>query len=100
MPLYEFECSGCGKVFELALSIKAGDDLQFCPECWKPCRKNINFRGSTLTEDAPWIREAAEHLSNPTKDGKVEPTRSALYQHMKKTGTVHKDTSPKGRYMV
>lgn len=33
MPLYEFECQQCGKVFEVRTASGAGDGGRTCPEC-------------------------------------------------------------------
>jgi len=32
MPLYEYECSGCGKRFDRLVSVSAADDA-VCPRC-------------------------------------------------------------------
>ncbi|MHB0999867.1 MAG: FmdB family zinc ribbon protein [Armatimonadota bacterium] len=33
MPIYEFECRGCGTRFEVLCSINSGSDGVTCPEC-------------------------------------------------------------------
>lgn len=41
MPLYEYECERCGKVFETLCSIKERDNVE-CPECHKPARRLLS----------------------------------------------------------
>ena len=34
MPLYEYECQGCGKIFTAALTVREHDDIEIrCPSC-------------------------------------------------------------------
>ncbi|MFB3819805.1 MAG: zinc ribbon domain-containing protein [Candidatus Methylomirabilales bacterium] len=36
MPLYEFECQQCGKVFEVRTAAGAGEGGRACPDCGSP----------------------------------------------------------------
>jgi putative FmdB family regulatory protein len=33
MPIYEFECSACGHVYERVMKVDEGHDALTCPEC-------------------------------------------------------------------
>ena len=100
MPLYEYHCSKCGHAQEVLLPIREMTDTRECPECGYIAIKVINFGGHIQLEDAPWIREAAAELSDPVPGGQVTPTRSGLREHLERTGTRHKETSVRGRWMV
>ncbi|MGE4560224.1 MAG: FmdB family zinc ribbon protein, partial [Desulfobulbus sp.] len=47
MPVYEYECSGCKKVFEIQQHI-ADAPLKVCPECGAPVRKLISMSSFQL----------------------------------------------------
>jgi putative FmdB family regulatory protein len=33
MPVYEYKCSNCGKVFEITCHLRERDQLAVCPGC-------------------------------------------------------------------
>ena len=33
MPIYEYECPGCGSAFEKRVSFSESDEKQVCPKC-------------------------------------------------------------------
>jgi putative FmdB family regulatory protein len=41
MPLYEFQCNDCGKVFEILVR-NARDNRAECPHCGSPARRIIS----------------------------------------------------------
>jgi len=41
MPLYEYECSECGRKFELRRSMSDSDSDIKCPECGKGILKRV-----------------------------------------------------------
>ncbi|WP_028317690.1 FmdB family zinc ribbon protein [Desulfobulbus elongatus] len=47
MPVYEYECSGCQKVFEVQQRM-ADEPLSVCPECGGSVRKLISMSSFQL----------------------------------------------------
>ena len=86
MPLYEYHCGKCGHRFEVMLTVAEMTDTRACPRCDYPALKVINFQGRVFTDDAPWLRDAAEILSTPVKTGRVEATRAGIRRHCEKHG--------------
>lgn len=42
MPIYEFQCPGCGQVFDKLMSFSEADNVPACPDCGeKETRKMI-----------------------------------------------------------
>ena len=54
MPVYEYQCTQCGKMFELLRSITADDSDLKCPECGDehPQRAISTFARSGHSESA------------------------------------------------
>ena len=49
MPLYEYRCGNCGKVFEILRRIKDADSDLECPDC---CSKKVERILSTFAAGA------------------------------------------------
>ena len=41
MPLFDFECTDCGKIFDELYYEEDGDDLPFCPVCGSARTKRL-----------------------------------------------------------
>jgi putative FmdB family regulatory protein len=92
MPVYDFECTNCGRVSEKILSIAQLEMGGFeCGECQSPM-KQILLPGGTncANEDADWIRSTLEVVD---KEGGIaarrfvqDPTRENRKKWMKETG--------------
>ncbi len=69
MPIYEYECAGCGGVFEAILNI--GGVSPSCPTCGsRECRKLIGAPAIHVKgDDAPARIE--KRVKDYLKDGKV-----------------------------
>lgn len=70
MPVYEYECSGCEKVFELQQRI-ADAPLTVCPECGGQVRKLISMSSFQL-KGGGWYSEGYSNGANGKGNGKGE----------------------------
>jgi putative FmdB family regulatory protein len=61
MPVYEYECSGCKKVFEIQQRI-ADAPLEKCPECGAAVRKLIS-RSSFQLKGGGWYSDGYSSCS-------------------------------------
>ncbi len=61
MPVYEYECSGCKKIFEIQQRI-ADAPLAVCPECGAPVRKMIS-RSSFQLKGGGWYSDGYSSCS-------------------------------------
>ena len=74
MPVYEYECSGCKKIFEIQQRI-ADAPLAVCPECGAPVRKMIS-RSSFQLKGGGWYSDGYSSCS--TKVSAHLPTVRAV----------------------
>ena len=69
MPIYEYECAGCGGVFEVILDI--GKSHPSCPTCGgRECRKLIGAPAIHVKVDHA-TRRIEKRVKDYLKDGKV-----------------------------
>ena len=69
MPIYEYECAGCGVVFEVILDI--GESHPSCPTCGgRECRKLIGAPAFHVKVDHA-TRRIEKKVKDYLKDGKV-----------------------------
>ncbi len=69
MPIYEYECAGCGEVFEVILDI--GGPPPSCPACGSPeCRKLIGAPAIHVKGDHATAR-IEKRVKDYLIDGKV-----------------------------
>lgn len=61
MPVYEYECSGCKKVFEIQQHI-ADAPLKVCPECGAAVRKLISMSSFQL-KGGGWYSDGYSNCS-------------------------------------
>jgi len=61
MPVYEYECSGCKKVFEIQQRI-AEAPLEVCPDCGASVRKLIS-RSSFQLKGGGWYSDGYSSCS-------------------------------------
>ena len=71
MPVYEYECGGCDKIFEVQQRI-ADEPLTVCPECRGEVRKLISMSSFQL-KGGGWHTDGYSGPSN----GKCAPESSA-----------------------
>jgi len=73
MPVYEYECQECKKVFEVQQKI-ADKPLSDCPECQAPVKKLMSMSSFQL-KGGGWY---ADGYSSTAKDStKTEPDKPA-----------------------
>lgn len=70
MPVYEYECGGCEKVFEVQQRMADGP-LTACPECGGAVRKLISMSSFQL-KGSGWYNDGYSGRSNG-KDGAACP---------------------------
>lgn len=64
MPVYEYECPSCAKVFEVLQRI-SDEPLQYCPECHGKVKKLVSA-SSFLLKGGGWY---ADGYSGPSNGG-------------------------------
>ena len=70
MPLYEYECAGCGEIFEVILAV--GKASPPCPECGgRECRKLIGAPAVHIKGDQATGR-IEKRVKDYLIDGKVK----------------------------
>jgi len=65
MPVYEYECQECNKVFEVQQKI-ADEPLSHCPECEAPVKKLMSMSSFQL-KGGGWYADGYSSTSNGSK---------------------------------
>ena len=87
MPIYDFKCEKCGKIFEKIAGI---NETVSC--CGVPSKRVITQSGVfCANEDADWIRRVIPAVNKKSKVPETQeflksPTRSNLKKHLKASG--------------
>ncbi len=71
MPVYEYECPQCEKVFEVQQKI-SDDPLSTCPECQGPVKKLIS-RSAFHLKGGGWYADGYSGSSAKNGSGKKKP---------------------------
>lgn len=71
MPLYEYKCKSCGKIFEKLESFNT-EFVSVCPECGSTAKRLLSL-GSFILKGSGWY--ATDHASCPQP--KSEPNENA-----------------------
>jgi putative FmdB family regulatory protein len=84
MPVYEYECQECHKVFEVQQKI-ADEPLSNCPECQAPVKKLMSMSSFQL-KGGGWYADGYSSTSNdgPTK---TAPAKAAETKPCQAGGT-------------
>ena len=72
MPVYEYECKGCNKVFEVQQKFSEAP-LATCPECQAPVRKLMSMTSFQL-RGGGWY---ADGYSSASSAKKSEPAKES-----------------------
>lgn len=77
MPVYEYECQECKKVFEVQQKI-ADKPLSDCPECQAPVKKLMSMSSFQL-KGGGWYADGYSSTSNgaPTNTAPAKPAEVA-----------------------
>ena len=75
MPVYEYECEGCSKVFEVQQRI-ADKPLTVCPECSGTLRKLISMTSFQL-KGGGWYTDGYSGPSNGKNSGDTTAEKPA-----------------------
>jgi putative FmdB family regulatory protein len=73
MPVYEYECAGCDKIFELQQKI-ADEPIQVCPQCGGEVRKLISMSSFQL-KGSGWYTDGYSSSSNNKGDAAPAPVK-------------------------
>ncbi len=73
MPVYEYECRECEKVFEVQQRM-SDDPLTNCPECEGPVRKLVSMSSFQL-KGGGWYADGYSSVNGSAKNS--EKTKSA-----------------------
>jgi putative FmdB family regulatory protein len=75
MPVYEYECQKCNKVFEVQQKI-ADKPLSDCPECQAPVKKLMSMSSFQL-KGGGWYADGYSSTANGATGTKAEPAKAA-----------------------
>lgn len=58
MPIYDYQCSDCGEVFELMVRFSETNQAQICPKCESEKTQRLlsmvaSFKGSSSDSNSP-----------------------------------------------
>jgi putative FmdB family regulatory protein len=85
MPVYEYECQKCNKVFEVQQKI-ADKPLSDCPECHAPVKKLMSMSSFQL-KGGGWYADGYSSTANGAATGsKAEPAKPAEVAKSCQTG--------------
>ena len=71
MPVYEYECSGCQKVFEMQQRM-ADEPISVCPQCGGSVRKLISMSSFQL-KGGGWHTDGYGNGKSPCADSGAAP---------------------------
>src|SRR5512134_2622700 len=74
MPLYEYYCDNCDKVFEALRSIKDSDQPAKCPECGAASDRILPTTFSSMVRKGGWRQRAPFHQSDVRAETDVKKT--------------------------
>jgi putative FmdB family regulatory protein len=75
MPVYEYECDKCEKVFEVQQRMSDAP-LEKCPECDAPVRKLVSMSSFQL-KGGGWYSDGYSSPAKGSGSGKTEPASSS-----------------------
>jgi putative FmdB family regulatory protein len=76
MPVYEYECNGCQKVFEVHQRI-ADSPLAACPDCKGSVRKLVSMSSFQLKGGGWYADGYASHDAKSKSNGESKPAAPA-----------------------
>jgi len=78
MPIYEYQCSQCGKIIEVWQKF-SDPPIENCDKCGGPLKKIISQNTFHLKGSGWYVSDYASKSSNsqPLKNNKVEKTKEA-----------------------
>jgi len=78
MPLYDFKCLTCDKIFESIESV--GTKLAYCPICEKKSKQSVGVKTSEIGKGVSfrlkgfgWSKHGYDNASNRPSVGNLEP---------------------------
>ena len=74
MPLYEYYCDKCYKVFEALRSIKDSDQPATCPECGAASDRILPTTFSSMVRKGGWKQRAPFHQSGVRAEAEGKKT--------------------------
>ncbi|MBW2094217.1 MAG: zinc ribbon domain-containing protein [Deltaproteobacteria bacterium] len=90
MPLYDFECVGCGKRHEMVFPVDKCPESVRCPVCEEPAVKIIAVgHGGAFCDsgvDVPWLASARKVLQ-PDHERPIE-TRQEYNRYLKERNII------------
>ena len=72
MPIYEYQCDGCGYQFEVKQSIKDAP-LNTCERCGKSLRRLISSPGIMFKGSGWYVTDYSDKLKPPSEGEKAPP---------------------------
>jgi len=75
MPVYEYECKNCQKIFEIQQKI-SDEPLSICPECGSPVRKLMSMSSFQL-KGGGWYADGYASTAAASGSPKKESSKPA-----------------------
>lgn len=91
MPLYEYECENCGRIFDLHLKISDLSNDVVCEECDGDAKRIITLGHGGIQDDHPvWLDHSIRCQLQDTDDPTERPieTRTQYNSYLKDNGIV------------
>lgn len=88
MPIYEFECSGCGKKAEVFLSMADRNSPQACPECQASMKRLIGLPHPAIVPATGRDKVLADLNSKDDGRGNYPHHKAALWKGLHQTQPV------------
>ena len=73
MPIYEYKCTKCGKVFEVMQKI-TDEPIKTCPECGAPVEKIISNSSFVVKGSGWYVTDYAKKNSTASSDNSSQKT--------------------------
>ena len=77
MPIYEYECTSCGHIFESVRPLARRDDPSTCPECDSPGKRKFSVFGFRDGVYGHIFKAGAQVSPSKPTTQKPEPPSSA-----------------------
>lgn len=76
MPIYEYDCPGCGQSLEVIQKISE-PSLEVCPRCGGKSLKKLTSLNSFSLKGAGWYRDGYSNHQSDTVKPEAKPTTNS-----------------------
>jgi putative FmdB family regulatory protein len=81
MPLYDFTCGSCGRVFEVL--VRPGEETPVCPDCGSQQLERMlsNFAVSSETTRGTALRDGRKRAARQQRDAAIAAREHEIEHH-------------------